>query len=272
MSTVQISNKKQTKQTKPSTSVSEPVIVVETNSTTNTVEVEVSSKKKVNKKNAKTTDDVEQVISTEQVVQVLTEVLADSENEASDPVEESFDSYDSVTKEIALVDKEIMQRYRRRAHLTKIQNKLHAKETKQLRKKSKNSDGKSQRTKSGFNKPTKVPLAFCNYLSLDPNIELPRTNVTALLYKHIKDKNMLNPEDHRDIFADKDLRTLLMMKDDEDLKFQNFQHYVARVYKAELGAVVQTGNDTVTINLDNNDEDEDEDEDDDEDDEVEVEQ
>jgi chromatin remodeling complex protein RSC6 len=201
---------------------------------------EVDEKKTKRGRKAKT-EDVES--------EATPSVAGDSEAETNESHEETFENYDAVAKAVADIDKDIIKLNRRRAQLTKIQNKLYAKETRQLKKKTKNSGEKTLRKQSGFNKATKVPMAFCEYLGLSQDEEVPRTHITSLLYKKIKEMGMLNPEDKREINPDDELRKLLMMKSDEEIRFQNVQHYVARVYKAEFGTVQAIGNNTVAVSV-----------------------
>lgn len=154
--------------------------------------------------------------------------------ETEEQVDGTFSSYDDVVKAVNDVDKEILRLYRKRAQLNKFGYKMYGQLSKQLRKKTKTDGRSTKRPVSGFNKPVQVPASFCEYLKLDASVDLPRTSVTALLYKHIKDNNMLDQSDKRKVIASPELRTLLHMKEDENLRFENFQHFVSRVYKAGL--------------------------------------
>jgi hypothetical protein len=154
--------------------------------------------------------------------------------ETEEQVDGTFSSYDDVVKAVNEVDREILRLYRKRAQLNKFGYKMYGQLSKQLRKRTKTDGRSTKRPVSGFNKPVPVPASFCAYLKLDASVDLPRTSVTALLYKHIKDNNMLDQTDKRKVIASPELRTLLHMKEDENLRFENFQHFVSRVYKAVL--------------------------------------
>ena len=261
MSTVQVSNKqtkqiKQVNQESKIESIAPNVVQIQLD------QVEKSESKKKSKKSAK-----------QEIIEIVNESegeIADSCVEsAQEPLEqeETFENYEDTFKALNEIDKEVTKLNRKRTQLLKILNKFHSKETKQLKKKTKSPGDNSNRKKSGFNKPTKVPLAFCNYLGLDSDIELPRTNVTALLYKHIKELGMNSKEDGRIINPDESLRGLLLMNEDENLKFENFQHFVARVYKAENNSISES-----TINVQTQAVNEDEDEDEEDEDEEEIEE
>jgi len=177
-------------------------------------------------------------VAVPEVVQATSTSESDSNEqptvETEDQVDGTFSSYDDVIKAVNEVDKEILRLYRKRAQLNKFGYKMYGQLSKQLRKRTKTDGRSTKRPVSGFNKPVPVPASFCEYLKLDASVDLPRTSVTALLYKHIKDNNMLDQTDKRKVIASPELRTLLHMKEDENLRFENFQHFVSRVYKAVL--------------------------------------
>ena len=268
MNTTQSSNKNKIAKVAKASKEVEPVVAKAVTLDTSVLQVETaptSTAPKRSGKKAKQAEEQQPVETTEVTLLVTTEAVVESDAEGD--AEEVFNSYDDVAKAVSDVDKQIIQLNRRRAQLTKIANKMYTKETRQLRKKTKSGEGKPERKKSGFNKSAKVPDAFCSYLGLEQGTELPRTNVTALLYKHIKELNMLNPEDKREVMANEELRTLLHMTTAENLKFENFQHFVSRVYKAEAALVISNlESGLVTIKLDQaaTDDEEDEDEEDEE--------
>jgi len=249
MSTVQ-SSKKATKSAKtvvsPAPVAAEPTSVSQDVSST-TVEVKVQNKRKP--KTATVEAVPEPVVATpvpapaaatpEPAVAAVAAVAA-VEATVSTPVveveessEDSYETYDSVHKALCDLDKEFSNLQKRRVQLNKIAQKKFTQLSKQHKKRSKG-DGKStKRSVSGFNKPAHVPAAFCAFLGLNPAEQLPRTNITALLYKSIKEKNLLNENDRREVLATPELRSLLLMTEGENLRFENFQHYVSRVYKAD---------------------------------------
>jgi len=184
------------------------------------------------------------------VVVAVAAVASPAVEEASVPAveveeqsEDSFETFDDVQQAISNLDKELVSLNRRRTQLNKIAQKKYVQLSRQHKKRSKGDGKATKRSVSGFNKPAHVPAAFCAYLGLNPSEQLPRTNITALLYKSIKDGNLLNPEDKRQVQATPALRTLLKMEEGENLRFENFQHYVSRVYKAEAASLAAAGTD-----------------------------
>jgi len=264
MSSSQTSKKTVTKQAKVAPVVNTPAPVVSEATTvaqdvsSSTVAVDVKPQPK--KRGTKTTTvqatpapepvatpAPEPVVATPEPVvvsAVVEEVSSVPAVEVEEQSEDSFETFDDVQKAINDVDKEIVSLNRRRNQLNKIAQKKYVQLSRQHKKRSKGDGKASKRAVSGFNKPAHVPAAFCAYLGLSSSEQLPRTNITARLYQSIKDNNLLNPADKREILATPPLRTLLMMNEGENLVFQNFQHYVSRVYKAEaarLSAAVSDG-------------------------------
>jgi len=253
--------KKSTKQAKAATAVpavSEATTVAQdVSSSTVAVDVKAPAKKRGAAKAAATVEVavvpapvqvVEPVVVAPVVVAVAAVASPVAVEEASVPAveveeqsEDSFETFDDVQQAISNLDKELVSLNRRRTQLNKIAQKKYVQLSRQHKKRSKGDGKATKRSVSGFNKPAHVPAAFCAYLGLNPSEQLPRTNITALLYKSIKDNNLLNPEDKRQVQATPALRTLLKMEEGENLRFENFQHYVSRVYKAEAAALAAAG-------------------------------
>ena len=231
-------SKKSTKSSKQTKEESPVVVAAPVTVSTTTVEVAVTSvpeSTKSKKRSAKVEDvtPLEQVAVVDSTPQV--ESIPQVETAQTDSSEETkYNSFEEVMKAIAECDKVVVQKHRERAQLIKIAQKYHAQVVRQVKKKSKSDSKSTKRAVSGFNKPAAVPAAFCTYLSLTDGQELPRTAVTALLYQRIKELNLLNPEDKREIQADPELRELFRMEEGEVIRFNNFQKFVSRVYKGDV--------------------------------------
>jgi chromatin remodeling complex protein RSC6 len=238
-----VSNSK--KSTKASKQAKEEPVVVAAPATVTTTTVEVAvtpapvASTKSKKRSAKVEDSAPLVPVSEQSVVVeatqQVETVPQVETAQTEGSEETkYTSFEEVMKAIAECDKVVVQKQRERAQLIKIAQKYHAQVVRQVKKKSKSDSKSTKRAVSGFNKPAPVPAAFCGYLGLTEGQELPRTAVTALLYQKIKELNLLNPEDKREIQADAALRELFRMEEGEVIKFNNFQKFVSRVYKGDV--------------------------------------
>ena len=104
------------------------------------------------------------------------------------------------------------------------------KERKDLQKKS-NKNNKKKKKKnslSGFAVPTKITKELAEFLSLDENIEISRTDVTSLICKYIKENNLQNPDNKKIIIPDHRLKKLFngYLGEEDQLEFFNIQTYL----------------------------------------------
>ena len=82
------------------------------------------------------------------------------------------------------------------------------------------------RQPSGFAKPSKISEEMASFLSLDPNEEVPRNQVTKLINQYIIKNDLRNEKDKRQIEPNKELTKLLDLKGDEELSYFNLQKYM----------------------------------------------
>ena len=92
---------------------------------------------------------------------------------------------------------------------------------KSLRKKKKGS-----RTPSGFAKPSKITLELAKFLSLDPDIMVPRNEVTKNINEYIVKHSLRNKEDQRIIEPNDELSKLLKLEGTESLTYFNLQRFM----------------------------------------------
>ena len=104
------------------------------------------------------------------------------------------------------------------------------KERKELQKKSnKNSKKKKKKNNlSGFAVPTKITKELAEFLNLDHDTEISRTDVTSLICKYIKDNNLQNPDNKKIILPDDKLKKLFngYLSEEDQLEFFNIQSYL----------------------------------------------
>lgn len=84
-------------------------------------------------------------------------------------------------------------------------------------------DQRKTRKPSGFAKPTYLSSALCEFLEIPPNSELARTEVTKRLLAYVKEKNLQNTTNHRNIDCDERLSKLLNPVSDEPVTYFNIQ-------------------------------------------------
>ena len=112
----------------------------------------------------------------------------------------------------------------------KILQKEVIKERKELLKKStKNIKKKKKKNSlSGFAVPTKITNELAEFLNLDKDTEISRTDVTSLICKYIKDNNLQNPDNKKIIIPDEKLKKLFngYLSEEDQLEFFNIQSYL----------------------------------------------
>lgn len=103
-------------------------------------------------------------------------------------------------------------------------------ERKELHKKSNKSNKKKKKKNSlsGFAVPTKITKELAEFLKLDENTEISRTDVTSLICKYIKDNNLQNPDNKKIIIPDYRLKKLFngYLGEEDQLEFFNIQTYL----------------------------------------------
>jgi chromatin remodeling complex protein RSC6 len=92
-----------------------------------------------------------------------------------------------------------------------------------LQKKAKN---KKKRKLSGFAKPLNVTNDLCKFMGKGKGTKMARTEVTKYLIKYIKDNNLQNNENKKNIIPDKRLKHLLKLKKQDELTYFNLQKYM----------------------------------------------
>ena len=92
---------------------------------------------------------------------------------------------------------------------------------------------KSQRKRSsgnkapgGFTKPTPISQPMCDFLGVEFGTEMPRTEVTRCINRYVKDNNLQNPENKKQILADNKLTALLFLKEGDELTYFNLQRFM----------------------------------------------
>lgn len=104
------------------------------------------------------------------------------------------------------------------------------KERKELTKKNNkmNKKKKKKNNLSGFAVPTKITKELADFLNLEHDIEISRTDVTSLICKYIKENNLQNPDNKKIILPDQKLKTLFngYLSETDQLEFFNIQSYL----------------------------------------------
>ena len=68
------------------------------------------------------------------------------------------------------------------------------------------------------------------FLGIEKGSELPRTDVTRRLNVYIKEKQLQNPENKKNIIPDAPLKTLLRLEATDVLSYFNLQRYMKHLF------------------------------------------
>lgn len=104
--------------------------------------------------------------------------------------------------------------------------KLQEKNEKHIKKIQKKNRNKKKRKPSGFAKPLNVTDILCSFMGKNNGTKIARTEVTQYLIKYIKDNNLQNNENKKNIIPDQKLKKLLKLKKKDELTYFNLQKYM----------------------------------------------
>jgi chromatin remodeling complex protein RSC6 len=144
---------------------------------------------------------------------------AKEEEEAIDPVTTQFDG---VLTSLTTF----------RSQITALQQQLRGlektvrREMKGLRKEAAKNKHKGNRKPSGFAKPTRISDELCQFMGREDGAEVARTEVTQFIIKYIKDKDLPDPENRKNIRPDANLKQLLGVEDGDEVTYFNLQKYM----------------------------------------------
>ena len=82
------------------------------------------------------------------------------------------------------------------------------------------------RQPTGFAKPSLISEELCKFLDKPSGTKMARTDVTKEVNKYIKEKNLQNPANKKEIKADATLTKLLNLKKGDDLNYFSLQKFL----------------------------------------------
>lgn len=112
----------------------------------------------------------------------------------------------------------------------KILQKEVLRERKEFKKKTDKIKKKSdkKRSPSGFAKPSPITNELCEFLGVENNTELARTEVTSKVIAYVKEYNLQNPENKKQIILNDKLNKLLQPAPEDVVTFFNLQTYLKK--------------------------------------------
>lgn len=204
--------------------VEEPPVVVEESTPTKKIK-----KSKTKKSAIEVQDEVPELVKTEEVVEQVPVVdeIAQCSEEGVCPVEPSKKKKRVVTKQEIITDLDVVFT----EVITSLTDKSLVKKVKQLKSdlvklfKLRNVNKKEgDNPNSGFRKPVDVSPEMRNFLQLSPSELTRRLDITKKLCDYIKENNLQDQNDRRNILPDATLKQLLSISDtDPPLTYYSIQ-------------------------------------------------
>ena len=86
---------------------------------------------------------------------------------------------------------------------------------------------KAKKSPSGFAKPCKISDELCDFMGIKKGSEQSRTDITRFINAYVKEHNLNNPENRREFFPDKKLKSILNIKEGEKVTYFVLQRLIA---------------------------------------------
>ena len=93
---------------------------------------------------------------------------------------------------------------------------------------------KAKKSPSGFAKPCKISDELCDFIGIPKGTEQSRTDITRYINSYVKQHNLNNPENRREFFPDKKLKSILNVKDGEKVTYFILQRLIAHHFPPSM--------------------------------------
>ena len=168
----------------------------------------------------KTSEPVKETpVVTESVPVPETETVTESTTDMSggDKVDPTVESINNLISKFEMFEKESKVA---KTELRKVLKSYQKKTFKKTRKVDPN------RQPTGFAKPSLISDELCKFLGKESGSKMARTDVTKEVNKYIKEHNLQNPANKKEIKADSTLTKLLNLKKGDDLNYFSLQKFL----------------------------------------------
>ena len=126
-----------------------------------------------------------------------------------------------------------------KSQITMLSNQVRAlqknvnKQMRVLEREAKKNRLKGNRKPSGFAVPSKISNQLCNFMKKPEGSEAARTEVTRYIIQYIKENNLQNPNNKKEINPDKALGSLLGYKNSskDTVTYFNIQRYMNKHFE-----------------------------------------
>lgn len=95
-------------------------------------------------------------------------------------------------------------------------------------------ESRRRETSSGFMQSARISAEMAKFTGCDPDELRSRLDITKYICRYIKDNDLQNPEDRREIIADSRLRKLLNYRDDDEpLTYYSLQKHIQKHFSRD---------------------------------------
>jgi upstream activation factor subunit UAF30 len=98
-------------------------------------------------------------------------------------------------------------------------------------------DGESTHSNSVFLQPSQISSDLAIFCGVEPGIMLSRTDATRKIAAYIKEHDLQNPDNRREIFSDATLINLFALTSEDKLNYFNLQRYIKPHFIKEVKTV-----------------------------------
>lgn len=105
------------------------------------------------------------------------------------------------------------------------------------KRRAKTADGESTHSNSVFLQPSKISPALAKFCGVAADQMLSRTDATRKIAAYIKEHNLQNPENRREILSDATLISLFALTSEDKLNYFNLQRYIKPHFIKEVKVV-----------------------------------
>jgi len=150
-------------------------------------------------------------------------------------VVDSHDELESLANDMIKMAKRVLE-------VARQAKKDHAKQVKKAeqggkKRRAKTVDGESTHSNSVFLQPSKISPALAKFCGVTAETMLSRTDATRKIAAYIKEKDLQNPENRREIRADDTLTSLFALTSEDKLNYFNLQRYIKPHFIKEIKEV-----------------------------------
>ena len=145
-------------------------------------------------------------------------------------------------EELETLANELIKMAKRVLEVSRAAKKEFAKQVKKAeqggkKRRAKTADGESTHSNSVFLQPSKISPALAKFCGVAADQMLSRTDATRKIAAYIKEHNLQNPDNRREILSDATLTSLFSLTTEDKLNYFNLQRYIKPHFIKEVKTV-----------------------------------